>query len=356
MTSKQQQLREQQLAELEAANCRVYTCERLRLHNLPPQPAPLQRIGSAGAAACAVAVAAADGEEYIASASRHVVDIFHALDGRRLCALPHDRTIDAVALSPEFVVYIMRVFDTSYVFQYALGKTVAYREVRARHCFHSVEYSPDFQHMVFAASYAETEAEERDADRLNAVVIWDACTFQPLQLCLGHTGPVAHACFSANGRNVLSSSQDRTVKLWTKDTGECLRTYLGHKQPVLCCAQSPDAKLIASGALNQVILVHDTKTGAALVAIFCVRALSMLFRVDGSLICGGDCFVRVWPAVVEKPAEAIILCTEKSVGLFSFLSFAVFSGVNLVPRFLVFFCSAERSHYAIASNCSRGYD
>ncbi len=49
----------------------------------------------------------------------------------------------------------------------------------------------------------------------------------------GHTGPVHHAVFSADGQYVLSGGADRIIRLWNPSTGRCIKSYAGHGKEVL---------------------------------------------------------------------------------------------------------------------------
>ena len=48
----------------------------------------------------------------------------------------------------------------------------------------------------------------------------------------GHTAAVNTICFSTDGKYILSSSMDGTVKLWDTRSGMCLRTYTGFKKRI----------------------------------------------------------------------------------------------------------------------------
>ena len=74
----------------------------------------------------------------------------------------------------------------------------------------------------------------------------------------GHAGSVTDVCFSPDGKQLVSASIDRTVKVWNAETGEEVRSLTGHTGPVLGVCFSPDGKRLASASVDRTIKVWDT--------------------------------------------------------------------------------------------------
>ena len=45
---------------------------------------------------------------------------------------------------------------------------------------------------------------------------------------IGHTNNVNCCAYSPDGKNIVTASRDKTVKLWEFKTGNCYQTLKGH--------------------------------------------------------------------------------------------------------------------------------
>ncbi|EDV36976.1 uncharacterized protein Dana_GF11669 [Drosophila ananassae] len=67
------------------------------------------------------------------------------------------------------------------------------------------------------------------------VRIWDATTCQVLKTLIDDDNtPVGHVKFAPNGKYILTSTMNNTLKLWNFQKPKCLRSYRGHKNEVFC--------------------------------------------------------------------------------------------------------------------------
>ena len=78
--------------------------------------------------------------------------------------------------------------------------------------------------------------------------MWDADTGQEICTLKGHTDRVTSVAISADGKRIVSGSDDQTVKVWDADKGQEILTLKGHTAMVSSVAFSADGKRIVSGS------------------------------------------------------------------------------------------------------------
>ena len=113
----------------------------------------------------------------------------------------------------------------------------------------------------------------------------------------GHTEAVYRVCVSADGKRLLTSSADKTLRLWDTDTGRCLRVFTGHTDCIIGAALSPDGQRVLSGSHDGTVCLWDATTGQELQKMPGPTngVLSVAFGPDGQAVSGSfDATMRLW--------------------------------------------------------------
>jgi len=76
---------------------------------------------------------------------------------------------------------------------------------------------------------------------------WNTTTLQQINSLTGHTSIVRGIALSPNGRILASASWDNTARLWNLENSQPIGMPLQHPDDVECVSFSTDGKLLATG-------------------------------------------------------------------------------------------------------------
>lgn len=127
----------------------------------------------------------------------------------------------------------------------------------------------------------------------------------------GHTGPVRSLMFHPSGNQIVSGSDDGSIRVWDASSGKP-RILQGNPGPVLAVAFSPNGKQLASAGGNIDKLAFDVLlwdlAGERIATRFkghFFLATSLAFSRDGKTLAsgGGDNTIRIWDVANGKSDE-----------------------------------------------------
>lgn len=130
------------------------------------------------------------------------------------------------------------------------------------------------------------------------VRVWDLETGRCISVLDGHNDPVKSMARSPDGHHVMSGSTDDTVRVWDLETGQRLRVLEGHTGTVYSVAWSPDDRHALSGSDDKSVRLWDLEDGRCLRVLegHAVLVLSVAWNPDGRRAFSGDSQggVRIW--------------------------------------------------------------
>jgi WD40 repeat protein len=122
-----------------------------------------------------------------------------------------------------------------------------------------------------------------------------------------HTGPLTTLAFGPSGQQLLSASEDGSLKLWQVPTAG--PRLFAHPDPVTCAVLSPDGAKLVTGCADKQVRVWNLLTGAAEKTLggFTLAVTSVAYSADGTTIAAGsaDKSVLVWNAADGKEIKKL---------------------------------------------------
>ena len=112
-------------------------------------------------------------------------------------------------------------------------------------------------------------------------------TGECLKVLKGHTNRVTCLFLSADGRRVVSGSNDATLRIWDIETGECLNVLKGHTSRVHSLVQSADGRRVVSGSNDATLRIWDIETGECLFVVSLRGVSSITYQSETGKISAG---------------------------------------------------------------------
>lgn len=137
-------------------------------------------------------------------------------------------------------------------------------------------------HAVFRPDGKELATSSKD----KSVKLWDAACGKEVRTLHGHTGEIYSAAYSPDGKHLATAGDDRTVRLWDAAGGKELWTFKEHKGDVYHVAFSPDGRKLASASQDQLVCLWDAERGKLLRTLkgHTARVCTTAFSPDGRWI------------------------------------------------------------------------
>ncbi len=129
--------------------------------------------------------------------------------------------------------------------------------------------------------------------------VWNAETGEQVAVLGDGASSIAYAAFSPDGRRVITiSKQDPTAHIWDVATRARLTVLKGHTGPVLHAAFSPDGRNVITASADGTARLWNAESGEAVATLVghTGPVTSVAFSPDGSLVATGsqDRTARLW--------------------------------------------------------------
>ncbi|MFH7025535.1 MAG: NB-ARC domain-containing protein [Heteroscytonema crispum UTEX LB 1556] len=121
-----------------------------------------------------------------------------------------------------------------------------------------------------------------------------------LRVLTGHEGSVWSLAVTPDGEQVISGSEDGTVKIWSLNSGNLIRTIPAHNESVdaIVTTAAPDGLRIISGSHDKTIKIWNLKTGELVRTLAghygSINAIALTPDNSKMISASSDCSLKVW--------------------------------------------------------------
>ena len=145
---------------------------------------------------------------------------------------------------------LMAVAYEEYVYIYDIASAKQIQSIYAHYSkCNSLEFSADGKRLLTSGN-----------DK--TVKVWDVENGEELFILKWQAG--AQACFSPDGKYIASGGFGEMFFIWNAETGEKIRELTGHKHEITSLVFTPDSKTLLSSSFDKRIIQWDIKTGKAI--------------------------------------------------------------------------------------------
>ncbi len=144
----------------------------------------------------------------------------------------------------------------------------------------------------------------------------------------GHSSGMENIMFTPDGKTLISTSHDKTVRLWDAETGDLIKTLrhqigAGHEGEIHGAALSPNGKILAIGGISDwndarelLVYLFDLEGGNVLGILggHPDVVMELEFSPDGKwLASGSGNYIRIWNMAKIGAGPALILESESEL-------------------------------------------
>lgn len=193
------------------------------------------------------AIFSPDGKKVI-TAYANVICIWDVASGKCLHVLKgHSKDITSLRFTKDGEHFLSSSFDgTIRLWQMATGKCMKVFQGHSE-TIKAIEISPDGKKLVYFSE--------------NNLFVWDVQTGKEQYTLKGHEDRINHVAFDKSGNQIISASNDSTIRLWDLSKGSCLRTIKGHGDWVTFTCFTPKQQNILSLSMDDTLRIWNPVNG-----------------------------------------------------------------------------------------------
>ncbi len=216
-----------------------------------------------------------DGKYIVTASVDNYAKVWDAITGQLLFELEHAERLKSASFSPDgkFILTLSMYSLNSIVSIWSAETGKFLNEwIWGTSVLKSFQLNPDENNLLI------TKAQNNIAE------VWQLDSSGKLKLSFklsGHHDDINSALYSADGKFILTSSNDSSVIIWDAENGNIIKQLKGNTSPVLSAAYSPDGKYILTFAEDNIIKKWNAQSGNLIYTFFSVDSTGYLNQIPG---------------------------------------------------------------------------
>ena len=239
------------------------------------------------------------------SVDHRTIFIWNTETGEKMHSLDLVCDILAVAIAPDGRRIISALSSgTIKVFDTETGERLYKLDNTYNALFTAVTATPDGRRVISASSYYPYVWE----NEMHSLEVWDLETEEQLHTLEGHTERINAVTVTPDSRNIVSASNDKTVRIWDIESGRQIRILEGYTGPITDVVVTSDGARAISTSGDTILKVWDLGTGEQILTLEGHTSWinAMAVNNDGvrAISTSDDTTLKVWDLETGE-----ILCT-----------------------------------------------
>ncbi len=240
-----------------------------------------------------------DGKAFATCHSSGAIKLWDPATGKCMDTLQHPGWVSLIAFSPDSKCLASASDSEARIWDLATGRPRSTFKPDQSSSSVLVAYTPERKAVLV----------RRSSDGQQVVTLWDVAAGTNLSTCEGHEQTVAAVALSPDGKTLVSSSIDKTMRVWEAATGKNIARLGGEIYDPL--AFSPDGKILACawnvdgsntvGAIRLLAFPGLTPLATIKGNVGLIERLA--FSPDGRLLAAGciDKTIKIWSLPASWP-------------------------------------------------------
>lgn len=145
-------------------------------------------------------------------------------------------------------------------------------------------------------------------DTAGTITLWESSTGAEILRFAAHDKVIVSVVFAAAGKQLISASRDKTVRIWNLENPVGFRELCRFNSEVSTLGISPDGRRVFVASLDATAKLIDFETGKVIAEIGKLRKpfLSVAFAPDGQAFAAGDADGAIQ---ISQPTDGKLLAT-----------------------------------------------